>query len=146
MAAGSFPLIGDYAIEAGDTYDVTIPLVDGSGTPLVFTGFAVARMMLRATVDDLVSPFITLAVQDDDDADGGHPGIVIGAAGEDTPAGSIRITIDAAQTATLSFNSVPLTNQRSGVYDLEIVNTTPSPDLVWRLLQGAYLVDPEVTR
>lgn len=154
MAAGSFPLTGDYIIEAGDTYDVTIPLVDSFGTELSFTGYTIARMMLREDVDASGGALITLAVQTDTQADAGATGIVIGPGSGSTPAGSIRITIDSDETEDISFDSgtpQPLTSQRSGVYDLEIAipaDTGPPVllEVVWRLLKGAYLVSPETTR
>ncbi|MDU9705207.1 hypothetical protein, partial [Helicobacter pylori] len=51
------------------------------------------------------------------------------------PTGTITIKFTNVQTASLM--------QRKGVYDLEM--TTPTGEVI-RLMQGAVVIDPEVTR
>lgn len=91
-----------------------------NGTPFDLTGYT-ARMQVRATIAaasaliDLTSP---------------SGGIVLGGT-----AGTIAITITAAQTAALTISS--------GFYDLELIDAGGA---VRRLLSGVVTVSKEVTR
>lgn len=90
-----------------------------NGTAVNLTGYS-ARMQVRTTYDALTSVLSLTA----------GTGITLGGT-----AGSILLEADAAQTAAIDDGQY--------VYDLELVT---AGGYVTRLLEGNFVVDPEVTR
>jgi hypothetical protein len=116
MAAGTLDLF----VEQGSTFSYTLTLNDDQGNPIDLTGYT-ARMQLRRTIN-APDVLITLTTSN------GRIAI--------TPlTGVIVLTIEAAATASLSF--------QSAVYDLEIES---SGGIVTRIIQGKVSLSPEVTR
>lgn len=113
-------LAGRYAltIEQGATFTLAMFYQDDAGAAVDLTGYT-ARMQLRSSVD-AAQAAIELTTQ--------NGRIVI-----DGARGQIMLNIAAADTAGLT---------GSGVYDLELVQGAA----VQRVLEGAYQVNPEVTR
>ena len=91
-----------------------------SGTPVDLTGFT-ADMQIRQNVQSSTILY---------EASTANNAIVLGGT-----AGTITLTIPASATAGFTWNK--------GVYDM---NLTSSGGVVTRLLQGAVVVSPEVTR
>lgn len=120
MAAHKFKI----QIDQGATYDKTLTWKAGenaaTAVPVDLTGCA-ARAQIRAEVE---SPTVLLDLTTENGR------IELGG-----PAGTIRILIDAATTATIAWES--------GVYDLEVVFTDGT---VVRRLAGGVQVSKEVTR
>lgn len=110
----------DITIVQGATLDLTLTWKDPDGSPVNLTG-ASARMNVRESTASSVT-LLSLTT-----ADGR---ITLGGV-----AGTIRLLLSAAVTATLSWTW--------GVYDLEIELAAGQ---VTRLLKGRVTVDPEVTR
>lgn len=120
MAADTYDFTGTAAIEQGATFDRTITYTDENGDVVDLTGY-IARMQIRKNLKD--SDFlIELTVA--------NSRIIITAL-----TGTIRLLIDAADTADLDFSDA--------VYDLEIEG---SDGTVTRLLQGSVELSKEVTR
>lgn len=117
MALGN---LFDLTINQGATFELTITWNDSNGDPINLTGYT-ARMQVRETYSSS-STIISLTQAS---------GITLGGA-----AGTIAILISATTTAAL-------TAPFSGVYDLELVS---GAGVVTRVLQGAAVVTPEVTR
>jgi hypothetical protein len=92
----------------------------GSGTPVDLTGFT-ADMQIRQNVQSTTILY---------EASTTNGAIVLGGT-----AGTITLTIPAASSSGFTWNK--------GVYDM---NLTSSGGVVTRLLQGAVVVSPEVTR
>ena len=118
----------DFNAEQGATWRVQLYWEDESEVAVDLTGYT-ARMQIRRRVTD-TNELLELTTE--------NGGIVLGA----TPGGSspynILLEVDAADMADL-----PATPQdHRWYYDLELVNGTD----VTRLLQGRFIVDPEVTR
>ncbi len=112
-------------IDQGATYDKVVTWKAGAkaatAAPVDLTGCK-ARAQIRAEVD---SPDVLLALTTENGR------IELGG-----PAGTIRILIDAATTAEITWES--------GVYDLEVV--FPGSGRVVRRMAGSVLVSKEVTR
>lgn len=108
----------DLTIEQGATFTLAMFYQDDAGAAVDLTG-ATARMQLRTAVS-ASTPAIELTTQN-------------GRITIDGARGQITLNIAAADTAGLT---------GSGVYDLEIVQGST----VQRILEGAYKVNPEVTR
>lgn len=109
----------DFVCEQGATFNREITWLDSAGAPIDLTNYS-ARMQVRATVS-AASTLISLSSP--------SSGIVLGGAN-----GIITITISATATAAVAAGCY--------VYDLELVDGTT----VYRLLQGNFTVDAEVTR
>jgi len=131
-------------MEAGATYDVTIPIVDKNGDPLDLTDYdpngtgTGGRMKLREEIDELGAELLSLTPQLTPLVEGIY--IV-----EPPTLGKVRIFIDPATLAALSFTGgAPLPDQRAGVFDLEVEGATAID--VLRLLEGPFEIDPEATR
>jgi hypothetical protein len=110
----------DIVIEQGATF--TLPLVwkvKATGLPIDITGYT-ARMHVRETHESS-DTLIELSSPSD--------GITLGGAN-----GTIDVLIDASETAALT--------PGTGVYDLELVNGS----VVHRIIEGAVVITPEVTR
>lgn len=115
MAAGSYNI----TIEQGATFSLVVTWEDSAGSAVDLTG-RTARMQIRDRVA-ATDTLIELTTE--------NGRIALGGA-----AGTITLTITAADTAALDF--------RSGVYDLEIVNGA----VVDRILEGEVELNKEVTR
>lgn len=116
MPAGIY----DMLCEQGATFQRQLVWQDESEQPINLTGYT-ARMQVRTSIksSELVTELTT-----------GNSRIVL------TPElGKIELVLTAAQTAALP--------AKQCVYDLELVS--PS-GVVTRLLQGTFLISPEVTR
>lgn len=109
----------DIVIEQGATFNLSIIWKDADGNGIDISD-CTARMQIRKSYP---SNEVVLSLTDTD-------GIFIGSV-----FGSIDIEIPADVTETLDL--------RRGAYDLEIEN---SAGTVTRLLQGAAIISPEVTR
>lgn len=105
--------------EQGATFSRQITWLDSNGVPVDLTSYT-ARMQVRETVESSSTLF---------DLTSGAGDITLGGA-----AGTITVTISAAATAAVAAGCY--------VYDLELVTGT----LVYRILQGEFTVDAEVTR
>jgi hypothetical protein len=101
-------------IDQGTTFSYTIYLNDANGSPQDLSDFT-ARSQLRKSYGSTSYTAFTTYV-------GG-------------PAGSVTISLSAAQTSTLKAGRY--------VYDIEMVNTNLT---VSRLAEGIVTVNPEVTR
>lgn len=106
-------------VEQGATYTLAITYKDASGNAINLSGYT-ARMDVRATYNS-PSTIIELTTE--------NGRIELGGVN-----GTINLSITAANTAAL-----PTSN---AVYDLEL----DSGSAVTRLIQGRFIVDPEVTR
>lgn len=117
------PAIIDLTIYKGSTYSKSLQWKTGTpALPVNITG-CTARMQVRPTVEDS-SVLDTLTTE--------NGKIVI----TDATQGKLRINLTAAQTAAYMFTQ--------GAYDLEIVY--PGGEPVYRLIEGCFSVDLEVTR
>jgi len=111
-------------VDQGSTYTLTVSYVDSTGAALSLAGYN-ARMQVRATVGatSTLASFTSPA-----------GGLLIEPSGV---VGTVQLTITSAQTAAYVFTN--------GVYDLEIFDALATPTVV-RLIQGRFVVNPEVTR
>jgi hypothetical protein len=109
----------DIVIEQGATFSLPVVWKDSAGDPIDLTGWS-ARMQIRKSKR-------ATDVLHEATSTGGD--IVLGDA-----AGTIVVTIEATDTAAFTW--------KRGVYDLELIDGTT----VYRLLEGAVEVSPEVTR
>jgi len=144
MPATSFPLTGDNRMEAGATFDLIIPFVDKHGDPLDLTDYdpnksgTGGRMMLRKTADDTGAELLSLTPQLTPLVEGIY--IV-----EPPTLGKVRIFIEPATLEALSFfGGVPILENRTGVYDLEVEGASAID--VLRLAEGPYVIAEEATR
>tara|TARA_Y100000004_G_C8690071_1_gene317061 strand:+ start:58 stop:414 length:357 start_codon:yes stop_codon:yes gene_type:complete len=110
-------------VDQGSTYTLTVSYIDASGAVVNLTNYE-ARMQVRETVESTS----TLASFTSSPA----AGLAVTAG-----AGTVTLTITSTQTAAYSF--------KNGVYDLEIYDNSV-PAQVVRLIQGRFVVNPEVTR
>ena len=106
-------------VEAGTTWQLYMTLKNDSGNVIDLTGYS-ARMKVRPTAD---SPTVLVSLTS-------GSGITLGGT-----FGTIVVDRSATQTALYRF--------KSGVYDLEMESGT---GVVTRLLEGVFVVSPEVTR
>jgi hypothetical protein len=110
--------------DQGATFRKTITMFQSDGTTVVdLTGFT-ARMKIKDEVGGNLIKSLTSS-----------SGLTIGGSAGQPNNGQIDITISAADTASFS---APL----DGVYDLEIVSNS---GIVDRVLQGKFIINPEVT-
>lgn len=109
----------DFVCEQGATFQREITWLDSSSSPVNNTGYS-ARMQVRSTIS---APTTLLSIST---ATGE---IVLGGSN-----GKITITVPATTTASIAAGCY--------VYDLEMV----SGITVYRILQGSFKVDAEVTR
>jgi len=111
----------EITVEAGTTWQLVLTLYDSSNALIDLTNYS-ARMMVRDSPTGNVTymSLTTVALG----------GITLGGV-----AGTITIDRSATQTSALKFTA--------GVYDLEIQSSTGE---VTRVLQGDFIVSPEVTR
>jgi hypothetical protein len=109
----------NFLCEQGATFTREITWLDSEGVPVNLTNYT-ARMQVRATAS-AASTLISLTSSGGDITLGGT-------------AGTINITISATATAGVAAGCY--------VYDLELVDGTT----VYRILQGDFTVDAEVTR
>jgi hypothetical protein len=109
----------NFICEQGATFSREITWLDSQGLPVNLTGYT-ARMQVRATASAASTIFSLTSPSG---------GIVLGDA-----TGTITITIAATATAAAPAGCY--------VYDLELVDGST----VYRLLQGDFTVDAEVTR
>jgi hypothetical protein len=108
--------------EQGATFRRTITWTDENGTPIDLAG-CTARMQVRNT-HETASVLLSLS------STGADPKITI-----ENETGKIFMVIPAAVTSTLV--------DGPKVYDLEVIMANQD---VIRLMQGQFVVDPEVTR
>ncbi len=122
------PTPGNYVFQLyqGQTWRNTLRLRDSAGDPVVLTGYT-ARMQIRPSVD---SDTVLLELT----TENGRL-TINGAAGEI----SILVAAAVMEALPLDYETV------AWVYDLEIISGDATP-VVTRVLQGAVMVTPEVTR
>ena len=111
----------DITIEQGTTFVLNAVWKDSTGTPVDLTGYT-AKMQARWTYAD-ANALVTFTTADNTITLGGING-----------------TITVTGMATLP----GVTKPRTGVYDLELTQT--STGKVTRLLQGSAFISPEVTK
>ena len=111
----------DITLEQGATFVMNITWQNSDGTPVNLTGYT-AKMQVRYKYSDAAA-LATFTTSDST--------ITLGGA-----LGTIAVSGMAALPG--------LTEQKSGVYDLELTETATSK--VTRLLQGAVTLSPEVTK
>ena len=109
----------NFTCEAGSTWKRSVSIKDSAGALMNLTGYT-ARMQVRRRIES-TSVLIELTTTN-------------GAITVSPTLGRLNLVLTATQTATLS---------QSGVYDLEIVS---SGGEVTRMLEGQFIVKPEVTR
>lgn len=109
-------------VDQGSTYTITVNYVDSLGVPINLTGYE-ARMQVRLSTQEVatLASFTSPA-----------GGLVVTAG-----AGTIVLTIPSDSTAGYTFTNA--------VYDLEIFDASVPP-VVIRMVQGRFVVNPEVTR
>jgi hypothetical protein len=117
----------DIDCEKGATFRRVVQWSDGSGSPVNLTGYT-ARMQVRESFAS-TSTVASLTTS--------NGGITLAHS-----TGGITLYLSAIQTAALS-TSAAFADTWEGVYDLELVAGNGD---VTRLLSGAFLVVPEVTR
>jgi len=138
MPAGTFNMTGQYKIEAGSTWDFTIPFVDEDGAALDFSAYDTARIQLR-TDADATGTVISLGAAASDGAEGVW--IV-------TPKtnGELRVVIEASTSAAASYTGgAAQTSDRTGVFAIEL-GVVADSELDFRVAEGAYIIDPETAR
>lgn len=108
-------------INQGATFELTVDYTDADGNAVNIAGYD-ARMSLRRKVSDTTSLM---------DLNIGNGRISVSPSVQ----GRFIISVNATDTSHLP----PV----EGVYDLEIVDTS---NVVTRLLEGTFVVNPEVTR
>jgi hypothetical protein len=119
----------DISVDQGSTFRKTITWKDSSNTVVNLTGYT-ARMQVRPTYSS-ASATVSLTTA--------NGGVVLGGT-----SGTIQLYISATATAAIPTASPSqFSDAFIGVYDLELVS--PSGD-VTRLLNGDFVVTPEVTR
>lgn len=116
MSAGRYNINA----EQGATFQQQLVYRDSSNALVNLTGFT-ARMQVRATIDDTA---VTLSLTTENGR------IALGGA-----LGTVTLTVSATDMAAVVAGQY--------VYDLELVS---SGGIVTRLMQGAFIVDAEVTR
>lgn len=122
MAAST---IFNLEVESGTTTTIDFFLKESDGvTPFDLTGWS-ARMHVRTAYNVPGAPLLSFT------SDGGDISI-------DTVEGSMRLTIDAADTNSISIPS----NGKTLVYDLEIYE---AGGIVYRPFKGTMLLYPQVT-
>lgn len=125
MTAGTYHI----AVDQGATFRKTITWKDGAGSAVNLTGYT-ARMQVRQSFASS-STIISATTANGKIALGGS-------------LGTISILLSATETAAIPVASPnDFSDAFVGVYDLELV--APNGD-VTRLLQGSFIVNPEVTR
>jgi hypothetical protein len=118
MTAG----IWNITIEQGATFDRSVTWNDSNGNPVPLAGLT-ARMHIRHKLAD-ANPILVLTTE--------NGGITL------TSPGAVSLFISSTDTAALTI--------KTGVYDLEIVDPSDTPERVTRFLSGMVTVIPEVTR
>ena len=111
--------VHNFICEQGATFTRVITFQGSDGVAVNLTGYT-ARMQVRADHESGVA-LLSLTTE--------NGGIALGGA-----AGTVTVTATATATAALEAGE--------RVYDIELVNGAT----VIRLLQGCFVVDPEVTR
>lgn len=125
MTAGTYHI----AVDQGATFRKTVTWKDGSGSAVNLTGYS-ARMQVRPSFAS------TTVIVSATTANGK---IALGGS-----LGTVSIVLSATETAALTVaNPNDFADAFVGVYDLELI--APNGD-VTRLLQGSFIVNPEVTR
>jgi hypothetical protein len=109
----------DIVCDQGATFTRVFTWQDSAGVPINLTGYT-ARMQVRETVAS-ASTLLSLTTE--------NGGIYLGGA-----AGTVNLSATATQTAAIAAGCY--------VYDIELVNGAT----VYRLVQGQFTVDAEVTR
>jgi hypothetical protein len=117
----------DITIEQGATFDETFTWNDSAGAPMNLTGFT-GLMMLREEGKDgtLTFTFSTSPASIDGS-------IILGGA-----AGTIRLLASFTLTGGIPKGRY--------AYDLELTDPAPTPDKVYRLMEGFITVSREATR
>jgi hypothetical protein len=126
MPAGQY----DISAEQGSTYGLNMNYKDDGDNPITLAGYN-ARMQIRRS--HTASEILLSGDADSNDATLNIT-MTVEDAGAALPTGNVKVDISAA---TLS--GIPAGNH---VYDIELV----SGDSVTRLLEGRFIVTPEVTR
>lgn len=117
MPAGIWNIVADQ----GATFQRVVTWRDKDGNLQNLTGFT-ARMQVRDTTDDTDGPVLILTTE--------NSRITLGGV-----SGTVALLVDATTMA-----AVPAEQY---VYDMELIS---SAGVVTRLVQGTFVVDPEVTR
>ena len=112
--------------DQGATFRKTLTMIASDGTTAIDLSGFTARMKIKDEVGGTLIKSLT-------SSSGG--GLTIGGASGQTTNGEIDILISASDTASFS---APL----DAVYDLEIQSNTGVVD---RVLQGKFIINPEVT-
>tara|TARA_B100001939_G_scaffold331221_1_gene329032 strand:- start:260 stop:634 length:375 start_codon:yes stop_codon:yes gene_type:complete len=112
--------------DQGATFRKTLTMFQSDGTTVVdLTGYS-ARMKIKDEVGGTLIKSLTSATND---------GLTIGGSAADVTNGEIDVLISASDTASFAA-------PQTAVYDLEIVS---SGGIVDRVLQGKFIINPEVT-
>ena len=112
--------------DQGATFRKTLTMLQSDGTTVVdLTGYS-ARMKIKDEVGGTLIKSLTSAT---------NGGLTIGGSAGNVTNGEIDVLISATDTA--SFDA-----PQTAVYDLEIVS---SGGIVDRVLQGKFIINPEVT-
>jgi hypothetical protein len=117
----------DITIEQGATFDATFTWNNDAGSPINLTNYT-GEMMLRTEGKDGVLVFTFKST----------PGINDGSVILGGSAGTIRLLASFDKTALLAAGRY--------AYDLELTDTAPTPDVVYRLMEGFITITREATR
>ena len=111
-------------VDQGATYSLTINYVNSAGVAIDLTGYD-ARMQVRETVSSttVLATYTTPAASGIDATSAGSGRFILG--------------VTSAQTAAFDFTNA--------VYDMEVYDASVPPDVI-RIVQGRFVVNPEVTR
>jgi len=112
-------------VDQGSTYTLTVTYTTAAGAGVDLTGYE-ARMQVRLSTEEVAS----LASFTSSPA----AGLEIVAPATN---GEVKLTVTSVQTAAYAF--------KNAVYDLEVFDASAPPNVI-RLIQGRFVVNPEVTR
>jgi hypothetical protein len=112
-------------VDQGSTYTLTVNYTDSTGGGVDLTGYE-ARMQVRLSTEEVatLASFTSSPVA----------GLEIVAPATN---GEVKLTVTSVQTTAYTF--------KNAVYDLEVFDASVPPDVI-RLIQGRFVVNPEVTR
>lgn len=117
----------DLTLEQGATFDLTLTWNDLDGFPVPMPSFTAQAMLRKESKNGALAFLFSTS-----------PGLNDGTIILHATNGTVRLTASSDKTATLA-------EGRYG-YDLEITDPGPSPDVVYRLVEGFITVTREATR
>ena len=131
-----YPVITNFTLLQGSTFNPVLTAYDSSGNAIDWTGNK-ARMQVRASSD---SGTVLSSLYSDTSIPGTVNGSTVGNADANITVSdtSVKLYLSAAQTDLFTF--------AQAAYDLEMYLDTVTPIYVTRAFQGAIINNPEITR